>query len=64
LFTLQATKKLKTFPEFEDDDLDLNDSNDDDDDVSDDGSDEDFDDIDPDKIGVPGKHTHTCVHNI
>lgn len=46
---LQATKKLKAFSEFDDDDLDMdNDS----DDVSD-GSDFD-EDLDPDKIEVPG----------
>jgi hypothetical protein len=54
LFPIQATKKLKAFADFDDDELDMdNDSNDSD---EDDVSDFDEDDLDPDKIEVPGTH--------
>lgn len=51
---------MKAFAEFDDDDLDMdNDSNDDESEVS------DFDDdLDPDKIEVPGNLINLCIINL
>lgn len=53
--SLQATKKMNSFADFDGDDIEMDDNDsDDDDNDSDDASDFD-EDLDPDKIEVPGK---------